>query len=360
MKASRQQALSLRIRDINIKITTDDQRYYDYLRLYFNKVLLTSSLSDASIDICACWQRDLWGRCPPRPILPEGLQTFGANKHVGANRIVTVKKIDRKKKVLLDFWLKKDKLSLKAISHFKVIADTLRYDALGKPLEPYFFELTYVLVYYPLFWYLENFKNTYVMHASAVRVFDQCVVICGLEGIGKTSLSLSLAREKGARFFSDNLVFYGEDTISGCFEAIRIHKTDERKLWEGLFHKINSFKTLKDFYEPISYDADMRDRPNIFVIPAFGAEFSVEPVPHEVFANKVLNFNPLTAELGNYNEYASLLNLWNCRKDIVEARRRTLLRILEPAKCYQVTMRKADGLENNVLRFKEFIRRHGQ
>ncbi|MCM8774254.1 MAG: hypothetical protein NC820_05930 [Candidatus Omnitrophica bacterium] len=80
----------------------------------------------------------------------------------------------------------------------------------------YFFEITYPLVYYPIFWYLEYFKDTHCLHASAIKIGEKGIVICGLEGMGKTTLSLELSQELNGQFISDNLIFYDKTNIYSC------------------------------------------------------------------------------------------------------------------------------------------------
>jgi hypothetical protein len=283
------------------------------------------------------------------------MRAIGANTLIGEGRISAIRKVGRKRKVWLNYAIEKNKLTLKAVSHRKIIKDNMRYNVLRQPQEPYFFELTYPLVYYPLFWYLENLQNTHMLHASAVKTKDKCIIICGLDGIGKTTLSLSLSKDPGASLFSDNLIFYDKDNISGCYEPIRINKNDDASLWKGRFRRINAFRTLKDFYEPESLDPQLKGRPDIAIIPSFASGFSTREISRDEFAAQALNINQLTAELGNYNEYACLLNLLKGDFDIWKERAKALRSLLGQARCFELSMRKEDGVERNMQRVKEFL-----
>ena len=350
------QEIFLKINGVKIKVTTSYSKYHDYLCSYFNKVIVDSKDSqDQDIEIIADWKKDFLGNNPLGISIKEGANAIGANTFISAGGISAIKKIGRKKKVKLDFKLKESKLTLWATSRSKAIKDKLRYDIFRWPQEPYFFELTFVLIYYPLFWYLEYFKNTHILHASAVKIKDKCILICGLEGIGKTTLSLSLAKEENAILFSDNLVFYDKNNIAACYEPIRIHKSDEKSLWEGRFEKINKFRTLKDFYEPVTFNSDLNSHPDIAFIPLFGKEFQTKEVLPGQFVNKILNINQLTAELGNYNEYASLLSLLNPDFKIWDSRHDALLSLLGRTCCYEISMHKPDGVKANIEKLKNFI-----
>lgn len=354
------QEVFIQVHDIKINAITNYIKYYDYWKLHFGKVILEDMIDNCQIQVNADWESGDLRKKMQKKELNKIMTAIGANTFINSESISVIRKIGRKRKVKLDFSLKKDRLVIQATSQKKNFKDKIRYDIFGQPQEPYFFELTYTLIYYPLFWYLEYFKNTHVLHASAVKIRNKCIVICGLEGIGKTTLSLSLAKETGARFFSDNLIFYDDFNVSPCYEPVRIHKTDEKSLWEGNFKRINEFRTLKDFYEPVSFTSDLKEKPDIFILPSFDHEFSVKEIPKDRFVNRLLILNQLTAELGNYNEYAALLNLLKPDFKIWESRQQALTNIMDSARCYEIGMRKADGIERNIQSLKDFIHKTGQ
>ena len=303
------QETTIQIQNIKIKISTNYRPYYEYLRLHFNKVLLATGTGKPEIEISADWKMDLWGKHPPRVFeKKEGMRAIGANTLIGQQCISAIRKVGKKRKLWLNYTLENNKLSLEAVSHRKIFKDNMRHAVLRQPREPYFFELTYPLVYYPLFWYLEGLKDTHILHASAVKMKDECIIICGLDGIGKTTLSLSLAKEPDSALFSDNLILFDKNSVFPCYEPIRINKSDDISLWHGRFKRINAFRTLKDFYEPVSFDSQLKAKPDIAIIPSFGSSFSARKINKDEFTQKALNINQLTAELGNYNEYACLLN----------------------------------------------------
>jgi hypothetical protein len=350
------QELKLTIQDIKIRVSTNNLAYYNYLRLHFSKVIVAEYDGGCDLEINAGWKSDFWGKNPPRLETSEGMSAIGANTFLGDGHIATLRKIGRKRKVWLSYTLEKGKLRLNAFSHIKTFKDSLRYNILKQPQESYFFELTYPLIYYPLFWYIEYFKNIHVMHASAVSISNKCVLICGLEGIGKTSLSLSLAKEKGSYLFSDNLIFYDKEKVYPCYEPIRINRNDDKSVWEYGFKKINEFRTLKDFYEPLFFNRALNGKPSIIIIPCFNRTFFIRESSAAIFANRIMNINQLTAELGNYNEYASVMNMLVPEFNIWDKRREALSHILDSARCYEIGMPKTDGLANNLARVKEFIK----
>lgn len=300
------------------------------------------------MQIDVCWQ--------DKPRLgSSGMYALGANTLVGEQKLATQRKIGRKTKIWFEYFFTKDCFKLSAALKVKPLKDFMRYVVLGQQREPHFFDLTYPLVYYPAFWYLEYFKNIHPLHASALKNNGRCILICGLEGIGKTTLSLELSKDAGGQFFSDNLILHDDKHIYPCYEPIRIHKAEDISLWQGRFKKINDFRALKDFYEPVDFDSGLKGSPDIVLIPAFGKEFSCRQMARDECVNKILNINNLTAELGNYNEYAHLLSLMAADFNLAQERFNTLNALINKATCYELIMRKSDGINENTRRAKEII-----
>lgn len=342
-------SIPINLHAINLDINTNYSYYHDYLKLHFNKVLLKSNSPKTQIKVDIQWRKEALGFLDNK-----NSEKIAANTFLGKDQVCTTRKISKRKKVMFLFNLKDNIMTVKAQTRFKAFKDTLRYKIFKKPQEGFFFELTYPLIYYPLFWYLERFHDTYPIHAGALDMGGKGVVVCGLEGTGKTTLSLLLAKKLGARFLSDNLTFYDNQSIYPCYEPVRIHKNESDLLWKDNFSKINKFKTLKDFYEPTEVNKE-GVVPRLFIFPIFSKEFSIDKISQDRCVSKILNLNQLTQELGNYTEYASLFNLLDPQSDIFQKRQKTLSNILSNANCYQLRMRKDDGVEANLERVKQFV-----
>ena len=219
--------LSLNIAKLRVKIATNYGKYYNYLNLYFDKIILPQDFEDDfDIQINAYWQKGSWGNYLEEFKKSNNFLDIGANTILDKKRIVTIRKVGKRKKVTFDFNSENKKFYLKAIMRRKILKDAIRYGILSKPEEDWFFSITFPVLYYPVFWYLEYFLHTHVLHASAVELNGKGVVICGLEGIGKTSLVLSLLQEKNSYFLSDNLILYDNERVFPCYELIRIYKND--------------------------------------------------------------------------------------------------------------------------------------
>jgi len=263
-------ALALKLGGLTVEISTNYQRYFNYLKTYFDKVIVTSpSLQSPHIRVSVCWQDSSFNKNFSE--LKNSLNgfTIGPGTLVAGNRIVTVRKINKRKKALFDSRLEGDNFHASVVFRRKIYKDMFRYMMLGKAEEELFFTITYPVLYYFVFWYLEYFKNTYTMHASAVQFSGMGVVFCGLEGIGKTSLALALLKEKGAYFLSDNLIFHDDKKVFPCYELTRLHKGEDEKLWEGKFERVNKFKTAKDYYSPVLAGGVDSIEPGVVIFPQF-------------------------------------------------------------------------------------------
>lgn len=343
--------LSIQIRDVNVEIRTNHCAYYNYLCTCLNKILQHDNAVRPTVQIDIDWTKK------PRFVFGDGanMRVIGANTLLGAGKVATERKISRKVRVRFNYALDGHTLRLQASVRRKPLKDFLQYDLLAKPREQLFFELTYPLVYYPALWHLEYNSNTHPMHASAVRFDGRYVLISGLEGIGKTTLSLALAKSPGNELFSDNLVLHDEKYLYPCYEPVRIHKTDDKSLWEGRFKKLETLRSLKDFYEPISFDPHLKGKVDVVIIPSFAKEFFCKKISREECASKIINGSSLAGEIGNYNEYAYLLNLMVPEFNLHKTRLEALTALIGTAPCYEVSMRKADGVKANVERVKKLI-----
>ncbi len=342
---------------VKLKISTNYRSYYDYLNLYFNKIIAQDNNQDnCQIDIQVNWDKDysnntLFTQLQNTPAMLQ----IGANTYMSDDRIVTLRKIEKRTKVLFDFQREKNKILLKSLLQWKGLKDIIRYRFFQKAEEEKFFTVTYHAVYYPLFWYYERFLSAHILHSSCVSYEGKAVLLCGLEGIGKTSFSLSLLEENGVSFLSDNLIFFDANNVYPCFELMRLHKSDTLKFLGGRFEKANAFRTQKDFYAPASSIPQEGIKPFACIFLSFCPHmYMKEMTINEAVSNAIL-LSHLPAELNNYVEYRHLYNLLDLSVNPWKSQYSALKELLQNTKCYVVGLPKSDGLEKNSKRLKEII-----
>lgn len=343
------------INSVKVKIETDYKHYYDYLKAYFNRVV-SEEIAHGNFDIYinVSWREELDNYF--NHVKKEStLSGLAANTLVSDSRIVTFRKMGKKKKIIFDIRVGDNKILAKVIVKRKAVEDIWRYNFLRKNKNELFYEITYPIVYYLLLWYLEYFRRIHCLHASAIGVKEKGVVLCGLEGVGKTSLALSLLGENDTRFVSDNLVLYDDEKVYPCYELVRVHKEDEAYLWEGKFTKVIEASKYKDFYAPLVEISRKGVKPDILVFPQFSPCFFVQEIPKRDAIVRALLLSYLPSELNNYSEYRRLYNLLDLQFNPWESQCRGLDKLLQNVKCYVMGMSKGDGLKKNYQRFKESI-----
>jgi len=352
----RPRSLFLQFGALKIRVRTNRSDYFDYLKMYFGGIQSAEEPYHLDLDITASWEGSNWNSLLSSLVKDEAFLQIGDNTFLSRTKVVTLKKIGRRHKVLLEFEQKGRQLFVNAHFPWKGLKDSFRHTFLSRAKEEVFFALTYPLVYYPAFWYLENNHKTHFLHASAIQYEGKGILFCGLEGIGKTSLALSLIKDsENARFLSDNLVLYDSQRVYPCYELIRVHGGDQASFLGNGFEKVNAFKTLKDYYQPPVTEEAEQIPANIFILPAFGSEFSIKELKPETVTQQALALSHIPSELGDYEDYRNLSRLLNPNTKPWEEQTEVLNELLSEARCVRISMPKADGLEANVERVRKFI-----
>src|SRR5262245_51707782 len=95
-----------------------------------------------------------------------------------------------------------------------------------------FFDLMSYLVYYPVYWHLERPRACTLTHAAALGTTDGAVLVGGLGGVGKTTLSIALSQQPGFTLGAENLTLTDGEHVLPCHEPIRLDPTSLELLGE--------------------------------------------------------------------------------------------------------------------------------
>lgn len=97
------------------------------------------------------------------------------------------------------------------------------YNRVKKFLGKYEFyhNLFYELVWYPILNLYALFEGYRVVHGSVLRIRGKNIMLTGLDGVGKSTLALSLLAE-GCEVLSDNFILYNNNTIIPFLIPFRI------------------------------------------------------------------------------------------------------------------------------------------
>lgn len=172
--------------------------------------------------------------------------------------------------------------------------------------------IVYYLVYLSFFYYIEHFGGMHLLHAGAVRWEGKGVVLTGLGGIGKSTLTLQAACSGQGRYVSDNLLFHDTHAVYAVPEPLAID-----------LHRWHGEGTAGDVLVPLRIESThgrqfYRVRSECCVdtvVPAavfwlqWGAENRVAPVTPAVFARTITHINLLANELREYSLLSASMNL---------------------------------------------------
>jgi hypothetical protein len=174
-----------------------------------------------------------------------------------------------------------------------------------------FFSLMSYLVYYPVFWHLERTRGCALIHAAALGTGMGAVLVGGLGGVGKTTLSMALGQQPGFTLGAENLTLTDGATVLPCHEPIRLDPNSVQLLGavRGLtpMHFPSGLKA-KHLFHVAPAMVDPPWAPRALFLPHFSAR-RVTRLPAGEAAERFMAMNRLTLEVDDYTWFASALDL---------------------------------------------------
>jgi hypothetical protein len=95
-----------------------------------------------------------------------------------------------------------------------------------------FTRLLYYLVYYPCWWWLEQVQDLHPIHAAAVCIGSDVILLGGASGVGKSTLAVALASLPGATLLSDSFVLHHGAEVAPVREPVLLDAWSRRWLGE--------------------------------------------------------------------------------------------------------------------------------
>jgi len=339
------ETLEIKMLDTKVRLILDDKEYYSYLSSIFQGYL--SSEKDVDITSAFGWQKEFLRKNPLRLKKIEGHDSIGPNIVLSRKDAVLrfLKKIHGRR-FRVDFNLLGEKINQEFFCHKKIIKDFVD-NLKGKPRYMDLFEISYFLFYYPFFWFLENFKGIYPLHASCVDTPKGGIIIAGLPGSGKSVTSLALWSKYGEnKLISDNIVLYDRENVYACPEPIRLHDEGKEMIDDDRLARIDimSKDACKGFYK---IDKGRKDKckPVLFLLAGLSDGYNIEGMSPDSAAGMVFNQSLQGAELLNYFEYASLLNFLKPDKNLFKERMEALTPLFKNMKCFSFVISRNKPLD---------------
>jgi hypothetical protein len=211
--------------------------------------------------------------------------------------------------------------------------------------EKRFSTILYYMVYYPAFWWLES-HGLFPLHAAAVDVAGTGVVLCGLPGCGKSTLSLALLSVPEVRLLSDNIIFFDKERVFRCPEPVLV---DERSL--ALIGEAGAF--LRPLGRHHVYGrawchmpADrLRQQtvPRLLLFVSLGQQSCLRPLSFQEAWQRFTTVNCIALEMRRYLVYRSVLGLLS--PDHLHREDEAMVRTLQAeGRCYELTVGWGGGI----------------
>jgi hypothetical protein len=218
-----------------------------------------------------------------------------------------------------------------------------------------YFSLMSYLAYYPLIWYLENFRGWTVLHASALASARGGIIIGGLGGVGKSTTCIALMQRAGIELISENIIFTDGEFVYPCGEPIRLDEGSLAMLGENLQGltpmifpeglKDKSLFHLRTSALPARTFEPEKVKPAVFFLPQFSPRRYMISLDPESAAEKMVAINRLTRELDDYGWYASALDMHWPHAGQASNRIEVLRRFAKNVRCFELGIDRSAGVE---------------
>ncbi|MFN2427157.1 MAG: hypothetical protein ABR587_12005 [Candidatus Binatia bacterium] len=96
-----------------------------------------------------------------------------------------------------------------------------------------FSTLLYYLFYHPLLWWLSRGAGWQVLHGAGIATPIGAIVLAGMPGCGKSTLSVAMLADPRHRMLSDNLVLHDGANVMACPELLLLDENSRRLAGAG-------------------------------------------------------------------------------------------------------------------------------
>ncbi len=174
-----------------------------------------------------------------------------------------------------------------------------------------FSTLLYYLFYHPLLWWLSRGAGWNVLHASAVATRIGAVVLVGMPGCGKSSLSVAMLADSDHRMLSDNLLLHDGYRVMACPELLLLDERSRRLAGAGAARLTQTGEKrvfARDAYRTSDIEL-MPQRAAVLLHVERSSEFQLKPLVPRESAARLRSANTMAKEMRRISIMNEVLDL---------------------------------------------------
>lgn len=329
-------SIFINIHEIKINLSTDNHEFYDFVQKDLYYFLDNVNSEHTQIDVNIYFNKSI------KNIELNKYEKIGANAYKNNNNLIfNDNKFDvcvslENNKILIDAFIKNDKSK-------KILLKSFIKRLLGKSIDGnhYLLHVLRKFIIFPTFYYLESFKSSYVMHASAFTYKSKCFVLAGLANIGKSTNSLVSTFDLEGKFLSDNYLIYDEKKVYSFPELLRVSDETknmiENKGKLGVHKYTRAHRKLYEIEKKHILDYSKVD---VLIIPSLGNEFKIEQLELNEAIEFILSSNEYVQEF-HQQEYVALISRLHKSNKIKNLEKVNILKeLLKNSKLFSVSFNK--------------------
>jgi hypothetical protein len=337
--------IGVRMHEVTLTLEANHQPLLDYAAAHLH-VLAETPAKTPDLVVKCNWAQGEWdSQTNPFPQNGE-LNVIGKRMVGNANELIWLDTL-RMKGLQLRFRRESGHFLFEVFYRFNPKKEKLT----SMPEYEYksYFSLMSYLVYYPLIWYLENYRGWTILHASALAGERGGIMIGGLGGVGKTTTCVALMQQPGIELISENLIFTDGEFIYPCYEPIRLDEGSLAMLGENPQGMTGMAfpEGLKDkwLFHLKTAALPQKVKPAALFLPQFSSRRYVTPLAPELAAEKMVAMNRLTRELDDYGWYAAALDMTWPKAGQAGNRVEVLRRFARQAGCFELGIDRSAGVQ---------------
>jgi hypothetical protein len=338
--------LGVHMHGVNLSLEADNSRLLAYAAEHL-KPLVTTPAAAPELTVRSFWREGEWD---------PSVHPFATN---GALNVIGKRMLGNAEELIWLDTLRMDGLQLRFVANHSPrwtfeVAYCFRPEKRKIEKSPdyeykRFFSLMSYLVYYPITWYLEYYRDWTILHASALASKSAGVIVGGLGGVGKTTTCVALMQQAGLELISENLIFTDGEFIYPCEEPIRLDHASLVKLGGHLpqLSPMNFPDGLKkkSLFHLNSETTPQKVKPALFFLPQFTPQRELREIAAEAALEKMTAINRLTRELDDYYWYAAALEMHWPKAGQAQKRAAVLHKLVRAVSCFELGIDRHAGVK---------------